>query len=522
MALRTYSRKGEPRDITYAQLSDDAAAFATALLQKGMSKKHIGIISENSYEWIVAFLGIVASGNVAVCVDIEQTDSTIAAMVRETDAEAVVVSEAMHAVVGEALEDVKELHDVIIINDKDGQGFAEMVALGHEALVKGDTRLEKADVSPQQTAAIVFTSGTTSVSKPVMLSHEGMLYNAYESIGMVKATGMKVFTSLPFCHAYGLTTCIIGNLLAGLHTCINGDLKTTMRDFALFQPQTMMAVPLMVEMIYHRTLAAIEQSGNKDEIMRAIRRNKTLNKIGIGRNGDGLRNIMKEYIGELSLIVCGGAHLSMAIAEGMSEFGVLVLQGYGITECSPLIASNRNEAYKLDSVGLIIPSLEYKVEDGEIMVRGVSVMQGYYKNEELTKQEIVDGWFKTGDLGYLDKNEFLYITGRKKNLIVFKNGKKVSSEEVESYVQGISLVKEVVAYGATSGNSTDDVRLAVTVFPDANKTGGMSSYDILEKLQQEIDVINNSLPSYKQIQMVNIRESEFEKTSSRKIKRQIL
>ena len=516
-AITWYTRKGQEQMRTYRQLGRDALAFGEALIAQGLQGQHIAIASENSYEWIYAFLGITASGGVAVLVDVEQAIESILAMIERAEAKLVVASASIAPMLQGAL--AKSGVRLVAIGDcPELECLEQFCACGHEQLKQGSQAVSQRKINKRQLAAIAFTSGTTSQPKPVMLSQYGLVTNASESIAMVAPTP-KVFSSLPFYHTYGLTCGVMCILVSGANLGINGDMKRMGRDLAAFDPQIMFAVPLMVEMLHKRLMMGVEQAGRKQQVEKLLWLNALLHRCGIRRPYRQLVRAKEKGLGQLETIICGGAHLSRSIAQNLLAFGILVLEGYGITECSPLISVNRKHAYELSSVGHVLPSFELKIEQGEIWVRGPSVMLGYYKEEQETAQVFKDGWFCTGDIGYRSRRKFLYITGRKKNLIVLKNGKKIAPEEIEQYVAKLPLVQEVIAYGVPNGNSTDDVKLAIMVYPDHEQSKGMSAYEILEHLQQEVEKINGKLPAYKQIQMVNLSNEAFEKTASQKIRR---
>jgi long-chain acyl-CoA synthetase len=275
----------------------------------------------------------------------------------------------------------------------------------------------------------------------------------------------------------------------------------------------------MLETICSRIWQTAEETGKAESLKKLFELKKFMFSFGIKKSGKTLDAIRKKCLGSIELIICGGAHVSREIMEQFQYMGVTVLQGYGITECAPLVSVNRNNANKFDSVGTVTANCEVKIEDGEILVRGKNVMTGYYKLQDLTDEAMRDGWFATGDLGYLDKDGFLYITGRKKHLIVFKNGKKLSPEKIEEKIRTIPLVQDVLVYGAVRGMSTDDVQIAASIYPNKEKCMDMTQYEILEALQNEINIINQDLPMYQQVQMVTIRDHEFSKTALQKIKR---
>lgn len=517
----TYDAQGTEHMYTYRAFADDVQALSASLKLLGLGEgRHVALVGENSYHWLVSLFAITTIGSVAVTIDVEQSDDVIKAMVWRADADAVICSEGFTDMFLSLQGEYPALRHVISKSEDardEVLSFCKLLEDGRLRTWMEDT----VSIDPDQPAMIVYTSGTTSISKPVLLSHRNMLSNGCNAAAMV-SMGPKVYVSLPLYHSYGLTAGVMAHLTQGLVICVNGNIKTMLRDIKLFEPTSITAVPLIIEAIHGRICAELNKRG---EIDRA-RAYMAARKGPAPTPGDmslPYRGAVHEVLGpNIRMMVSGGAHLNVKVAGNMETLGIQVIEGYGITECSPMISANRNGAEKLGTVGVMMPDMEVRIVDGEIHIRGVSVSRGYYKDEELTAEYFQDGWFLTGDLGFMDKDGFLTINGRKKTLIVFKNGKKVTPEEIEGYVADIPLIQEAMAYGVSNGTSSDDVKLALMVYPNPQLTEGMGSYEILQRLQAQINEINRKLPTYKQIQSIKLRDVPFEKTSLRKIKRYVV
>ena len=518
-ALSWFTRKQEKQTVSFQQLREDVYHLQADIIRRGLAGKHLAIVGENSYDWLLTYFAATYCGSVAICVDTEQPEDTILQMLETADTDAVFLSSPYRNICAKF---AKETVPMFLMGADTGDfpTVKEMIASGKAALAEGKQLDLREQITPEHTASIVFTSGTTNQAKLVMLSHSAILTNAGDAMANVK-TGSTVFTALPFYHTYGLTCAVIGMLLPGSQVIINGNLKTMMRDLLLAQPHTILTVPLVLETIHNRLWATAEENGKADKLRTLLKLKKLQFRCGIHRCGKTLDALRAKILGNVKLIICGGARMDPAISEEFHYLGISVIQGYGITECAPLVSVNRNLANKWDSVGLVSAHSEVKLVDGEILVRGKNLMQGYYKQPELTAEAMEDGWFCTGDLGEIDKDGFLYITGRKKNLIVLKNGKKISPEKLEEKLKQIPLVQDVMVYGTAGRTDTDDVLVAASIYPNTEKTEGMTNYEILEQLQAAVNRINDSLPIYQQIQMVTIREQEFSKTSLKKIKRHL-
>lgn len=505
-AVTEYDRQGQKATHSYAELYADVCALAQSLQAQGIAGQHTAIVGENSYAWIAAFLAVCSSGGVAVCIDIEQPDETIAQMLALADVQNVFASGSMIGLCRKIAEKNGDPERIFSLENE------KMQALIHEA---PDSDFSFPTLTPDQPAVIAFTSGTTAQAKAVLLSGRNLLSNAANASAVLDL-GASTFSGLPFFHTYGLTCGVICSLLQGCHLTVNGNLRTMLRDLRLCNAETMFSVPLILEVVWKNVRQELEKQGELKNAERLLKICRLFGALGRKLTQKQREALHDKYFGALKTVICGGAHINTDISKTMDALGVAVLQGYGITECSPLIAVNRNEFHRPHTVGTVLPGWQIKFENDEILVCGESLMLGYYHDEEATSAVIKDGFFRTGDLGSFDPQGQLLIVGRTKNLIVLKNGKKISPERIEELILRIPLVKEAVVYGSVSGSVADDVKPAVSIFPDPQATAGMGRYEILNALQEKVNQINASLPTYQQIRMITLREKEFDKTGSKK------
>lgn len=503
---------------TYSEFASDITSLRNKLISLGIAQNHIAVLSENNYEWVVAFYAITSGGGVAVLIDTEQTDDTIRELITRSDATHVFASKYLSAICQPLMRN-KKIEDVYVLDKAENNGFTSVYSLIREG---ASMKIQKpAPISPEQMAAIVCTSGTTSKQKLVMLSQKNLLVNASDANSHC-AIGPVIFSSLPFYHTFGLSAALLACLASGYEVVINGDLRTLARDMMASGATTVMAVPLIAEAMTKIFYAGINDPEKVEQLKKVVTGNPIVKYFGLKKARPKLMLLKSHVFPNMKYVICGGAHLDLEVAQMLDAFEITVLPGYGTSECSPMISVSHTMNPVMDSVGMILPHCEVKIVDEEIWVRGDNVMLGYYKDEEANAEVFEDGWYKTGDLGKIGKDDILYFTGRKKNLIVLKNGKKISPEKIEELVNKIPLVKDVVAYGATSGNYADDVKPAVMIYPDPELSKGRTNFEILSEINREIEKINTKLPMYQQIQGVTLRDKEFAKTSTKKIKRDFI
>jgi len=378
------------------------------------------------------------------------------------------------------------------------------------------------NILSDSTAAILYTSGTTGHAKGVALSHRAIARDAVASRMSVEIYGDNLLV-LPLHHSYSFTAGVAVTLLSGSRICINSGIKNVLTDFKKYAPQTIFLVPLFVENFYKKIWSGAKAQKRDKTLRSLIKMSNTMLAAGIDMRPTLFKSVRRSFGGGLRLIVCGGAPLEPKYVAGFRDFGITVLNGYGITECAPVVSVNRNHHYCDGSAGLPLPGCEVTIRDpdesglGEICVRGDTVMQGYHNNDAATDDAFADGWFRTGDIGYINDDGFVFVTGRRKNLIVLSNGKNVYPEELEAGLMEIPLVKEVVVREVSAKGHSDVV--AAEIFPDHEEASSLGIDNLQGYFEKSVEEFNKQNPTYKRIRRVILRETEFEKTTTKKIKR---
>ncbi len=538
-----YKKKNELQSLSFNALSEKVTAMAEAFLKLGFSATPVAVIGETCPEWIITYLAAVSSGNIIVPLDRELARDEIVGFIRKVGCRAVVYTQKYAPYFdghGEDFEDGTYFVEIAAELPEDYTAelacpapghlnFEDLLAFGQAQLDGGDAAVFELEADLEKTAAILFTSGTTGTAKGVMLAHRCLVAAINSSYNMTNFDEDDVIVSvLPVHHTYEMTCGILTPILIGCTVCINDSLKRVVKNFQLYRPTGLVLVPLFVSTLYKKIWETAKKTG-KDKLLRgSIRASSLLRKIKIDPRKLLFKSVQEAFGGRLERIICGGAPMEADFVKEFDDFGVALCQGYGITECAPLIAVCPEKANRAGSVGLPVPGLEVRIDKeegedyGEIVVKGPNVMQGYYGDEEATRAVLEeDGWFHTGDFGYQDEDGYLYVTGRKKNVIVLDNGKNVFPEEIEEYLEKIDLVCEVAVVGRK--NEEGAVTVTAVIYPDFAVAKEMGLEEDLNaigvELKQKIAELNRSLPAFKQIRGVELRRTEFDKTTTHKIKR---
>ena len=520
LSYKIHPSDSEVIRVSFPQWRDDVRNLGTALIAAGFREKNIALIGENSYGWCCAFFAIMAIGSVVVPIDKDLAPEDIAGIIDATLCQAAIVGQAAREkcdAILPARPSLKAVYAVDRLRELEDRGAALYAA--------GDNSYYDYKIDPNRLASIVYTSGTTGKGKGVMLSQA--------NIGLDMTLGMynfditrKSLHVLPPHHTFGSTVNYVGHLSQGCEVYISSGLKHVSEEIREQQPTHLILVPAFLE-VMHKKIWTTARKTHKAGLLKAMMAaSNGLRKVGIDVRRQLFKSVLASFGGKLELIICGGAKLDEDIIRTFDAIGITVLNGYGITECSPLISANRNKYQKPGSVGLPIMACRVKIDapdangEGEICVKGPNVMLGYFNNPEATAEVFDrDGFFHTGDYGRLDDEGWIYITGRKKNLIILSNGKNVYPEELEADIQKIEGVAEVVVYAGESRLNKDKETIVAEIFPDADAIQAMGIQDPQAYFEEQVKKLNAKLPPHKIIKRVKLRDTEFQKNTSRKIVR---
>ena len=524
---------GVYRQVTYKEAKVDVDALGTSLIALGLKGKSIAIIGDNSYRWAISYLAVTCGTGIVVPLDKELPAGELEQLVIEGDVQCVICSKKFKSIFADIKAKRKtKLEFLVSMEASDHEepflSYGKLIESGQELLKEGNRDFLDAVIERDVMNILLFTSGTTGVSKGVMLSHGNIVEDLMASPTLLKVSPEDIFFSvLPIHHTYECTCGFLMPLYRGASIAYCEGLKYILKNLSEVRPTMFLTVPLIMESIYKRIWSQARKSGADKKLRTLLKINRVTRKIGINLVPKKITDV---FGGRMRIMICGGAAIDPAILEGIQDFGIMALQGYGLTECAPICALNPDVNPRNNSAGYIPPGFDLKIDSpdpetgiGEICAKGPNVMLGYFKNEEGTKEVLKDGWFYTGDLGYMDEDNFVYITGRKKNVIITKNGKNVFPEEIEYYLGKVPYVSESLVWGKDSEDSKDIMISAnVKVDEEAVTEALGENYtdeQALELLWKEVDLVNEELPFFKRIKKMYIRKTDFEKTTGKKIKR---
>ena len=523
-----YSYRIKPNDKeiqkkTYDQLRDDVRALATELIARGVHGKHVALVGKLSYHWILVYYATLACGGVLVPLDKDWLAQDLA----DTGAKAevsFVICDGDIIEKGRAIAEAAGAAEPITLEYGEGT-VDELVDLGRVKFNADPSAYYSAKIDPFKMSLLVFTSGTTGKGKGVMLSQKNILSDIAAPLQHIDFT-FKSVGVLPPHHTFGSTVNILGHNCIGCEVYISSGIRYVQKELKEQTPGHMVLVPLYLETFYRKIMSNIKDQGKEKLIARMIKISNVLRKVGIDLRRKLFKAVLAAFGGEVRMVVCGGAPINQEILSFFDGVGIEILNGYGITECGPIIACNHSHDVIPGSVGPACDVNEVLISDpnedgeGEIWARGSNIMLGYFKDEEATKDAITeDGYFKTGDYGKLGKKGEIYITGRKKNLIILSNGKNVYPEEIESEFIAVPGVIDIVVYEGQSKRGLMYNTIVAEVYPDQDYITKNNVTDIYAHLKKYVDEYNLTAVPYKKIGILKVRTEEFPKNTLRKIMR---
>ncbi|MBR0350488.1 MAG: AMP-binding protein [Clostridia bacterium] len=525
---------GKFREMSHKEYREQVDALGTALIDLGLKDKRIAVISDNRYEWGMAYLATVCGTGIVVPLDKSLPENEIESLINRSEVEAIFYSNKYDGVMNRLNEEGSTSIKFFIsmdLEEKQGNVYSqkELIEKGRKLIADGNREFIDAEIDNEKMSIMLFTSGTTAQSKAVMLSHKNIVSNLMDIASVIKIDENDVFLSfLPMHHTFECTVGFLYAMSKGAATAFCEGIRHIADNIKEFRITAMISVPILYETMYKKVMKGIEKKGKLEQVQKGIKISQFLLKFGIDIRRKIFKEIHDNLGGRVRLFVAGGAALDPEAEKGFNALGVKMLQGYGLTETSPVIAAEDDKYQRLGSIGKAFPSLDVKIVDaneegiGELVVKGPTTMIGYYNNDEATKETIdSDGWLHTGDLARIDKDGFIFISGRKKFVIVLKNGKNIYPEELEALVNKIEGVKESFVYGKPE----DDGDYTICVKVQYDKDTVKEAYnvedeeEIKEALWQEVKKINKTMPAYKYIREIRVTEEDFIKTTTQKIKR---
>ena len=526
--------KGKFRTITHKEFRDEINALGTVLINMGLKDKRIAIISENRYEWELSYLAIASGVGVVVPLDKSLPDNELESLVLRSQVEAIIYSSKYDTIMG-TLRDKKNTNLKYFISidlEENTQGIYSEKALiekGKKLLDEGDSTYLNAEIDADKMGIMLFTSGTTAMSKAVMLSHKNLVTNVMDITQRFDLTEEDRFLSfLPLHHVFECTVGFLYPISIGGSIAFCEGVKHMADNIKEFGITAMISVPAVFDIIYRKVMKAIEKKGKLQNLEKGKKISNLLLKVKIDLRKQLFKEVHESLGPKLRLVVTGGAALDPETEKGFNDLGFDVEQGYGLTETAPVIAAETPKCRRLGSIGKKFPSVEVKIDNpdeegiGELMAKGPSIMLGYYENEEATKDALdADGWFHTGDLARIDKDGFIYISGRKKSVIVLNNGKNVFPEEIETLLNKVEGIKESFVYEKKEADG--DVKVCVKIVYDKQLIKELYNIEGEEKIKEflwdKVKAVNKLMPKYKYVREMIISEEELIKTTTLKIKR---
>lgn len=526
-AFKLKNNNGKIINKTYIEFKNDVESLATKLIDLGLKNERIAVMGKNSYKWAISYLASTIIG-VVVPIDKEASKENIKDFLNTSNSKAIIADDKYLNEIFEFKDELK--NETLLIDMQNTSKYInieDLIKEGQELILDGNEEYKNITINPDEMKILLFTSGTTGNSKAVMLSHKNICSNIVSIASIVKVdNSTSVLSILPLHHTY---ECTIGFLLViyggGKISYCEG-LRYITKNIQEFKPTFILCVPLLLENVYKKVTKTLKTSlpekYTQDE-------SKMIDNLPFYLKTIVKRKVKKSLGGNIKTFIVGAAAIKPELVEAFFKLGIKVLQGYGLTECSPLVAGNNDFYYKAASCGMPIPNVEYKIDNpndegiGEIIVKGPNVMLGYYENKEATDKVLKEGWFHTGDLGYIDEERFLYISGRSKNMILTKNGENIYPEEIENILNDNELIEESLVIGASNGK--DDVQVKAKIFPniDAIKEYLGNKFPTKEEISKTLNEVvkkaNEKLPNFKHIKSFKIMDEDFERTTTNKVKR---